>query len=477
MDKILQKLKSIINVVKKSLTATGVLSTLLLLLVSCEDFVDIDPPRTELVSATVFEDDNTAIAAINGIYSEMIRSNGGLASGGTGSVSYLASLSADELNFFSNDQERINFNNNSLAPSNSINTNSLWGQTYKIIFNANAVLESLSGSNNITEPVSTQLEGEAKFIRALCYFYLVNFYGSIPIAKTTDFQTNTSASKATIDEVYVQITEDLLEAQNLLSPEYPTSERVRPNKASASTLLARVYLFNDEFEKAGNEASKVINDNNYSILPDLNEVFLANSAEAIWQLRPNENSLNTNEGLQFILASSPVTSFGGVAMTDNLVAAFESGDQRNTNWVNSFTDDVDTWFYPFKYKIQFEELVTEYSMVLRLAEQYLIRAEARARQGNVTGAQNDLNVIRNRAGLANTIASDQTALLQAIQQERRVELFTEWGHRWLDLKRTGKVDAVLSLVKNDWQSTDVLFPIPQSELEVNANLLPQNPGY
>ena len=449
----------------------------LLILVSCEDFVDINPPRTELVSETVFEDDNTAIAALNGIYSEMIRLNGGLVSGGSGSISYLGALTSDELNYFSNNQELIDFNNNSLIPSNSFNTNSLWGQTYKIIFNANSVIEGLSGSNNITEPVITQLEGEAKFIRAFCYFYLVNLYGNIPIATTTNFEVNTSASKATTEEIYAQIIEDLMEARNLLGTEYPTAERVRPNKASASALLARIYLFNDEFEKAGDEASKVINDDNYNILSDLNEVFLANSAEAVWQLRPNENLLNTNEGLLFILTSSPVTGFGGVAMTNNLLVAFESGDQRNTNWVNSFTDGVDTWFYPFKYKIQFGEPVTEYSMVMRLAEQYLIRAEARARQGDIAGAQNDLNVIRNRAGLSNTTASDQLSILQAIEQERRVELFTEWGHRWLDLKRTRNADAVLGLTKPDWQSTDALFPIPQSELEVNLNLLPQNPGY
>lgn len=116
-------------------------------------------------------------------------------------------------------------------------------------------------------------------------------------------------------------------------------------------------------------------------------------------------------------------------------------------------------------------------MVLRLAEQYLIRAEARVRQNNISGGQSDLNAIRNRSGLPNTTANDQGSLLLAIEQERRVELFTEWGHRWFDLKRTERAEAVLSpFALKDWQSTDVLFPIPQTEREINSRLT-QNEGY
>lgn len=116
-------------------------------------------------------------------------------------------------------------------------------------------------------------------------------------------------------------------------------------------------------------------------------------------------------------------------------------------------------------------------MVFRLAEQYLIRAEARAQQGDATGAKADINAIRNRAGLPDTDADGQASILAAIEHERRIEFFTEWGHRWFDLKRTGRADAVLSPIKPNWQSTDVLFPIPLQEIENNPNLLPQNAGY
>jgi len=146
------------------------------------------------------------------------------------------------------------------------------------------------------------------------------------------------------------------------------------------------------------------------------------------------------------------------------------------SWVDSITESGQTYYFPFKYKIQSGATLTEYSMVLRLAELYLIRAEARVYLNNLSGAEEDLNVIRNRAGLPVTDATDNTTLLNAIMQERRVELFTEWGHRWLDLKRTGQADSVLAPQKPQWQTTSVLYPIPQSEIQNDPNLI-QNPGY
>ena len=112
-----------------------------------------------------------------------------------------------------------------------------------------------------------------------------------------------------------------------------------------------------------------------------------------------------------------------------------------------------------------------------MAEQYLIRAEARANLGNAIGAQDDINKIRQRAGLNATTASTTAELLEAILNERRVEFFTEHGHRFFDLKRTTMLNTTLESVKPGWENTDRVFPIPEKELLVNPNLLPQNPGY
>ena len=135
------------------------------------------------------------------------------------------------------------------------------------------------------------------------------------------------------------------------------------------------------------------------------------------------------------------------------------------------------YYYPYKYKLTALSLVdTEYNMVIRLAEVYLIRAEARAEQGNIAGAQADLDTVRARAGLPPTAAGDVPGLLGAIGHERQVELVAEWGHRWLDLKRTGLAGAVLGSEKPGWVATDTLYPIPAGELTANP-ALSQNPGY
>lgn len=118
----------------------------------------------------------------------------------------------------------------------------------------------------------------------------------------------------------------------------------------------------------------------------------------------------------------------------------------------------------------------EHYVVLRLAEQYLTRAEARAHLNNIPGAIDDLNLVRARAGLTGTDGNDQSSLVTDIFNERRLELFCEWGHRWFDMKRLGLADNILSPIKSDWQPTDTLYPIPFAELQSNP-FLKQNAGY
>ena len=119
----------------------------------------------------------------------------------------------------------------------------------------------------------------------------------------------------------------------------------------------------------------------------------------------------------------------------------------------------------------------ENSVILRLSEIYLIRAEARLMQGNTGNAKEDLNIIRRRAGLIDNSSNIQSEIADAILKERRVELFLEYGNRWFDLKRTQRADAVLGAFKpGDWQSTDALYPIPLDEIR-KAPQLTQNQGY
>ena len=198
----------------------------------------------------------------------------------------------------------------------------------------------------------------------------------------------------------------------------------------------------------------------------------------IWAFQPALEGGNAEEGFTYILVSSPVPSLQSISQS--LMDEFEAGDKRRQQWIGVFSENGNTWYFPYKYKIRDNTgnmITKEFPVVMRLEEQYLVRAEARAQQEKIPEAQLDLNTIRNRAGLADTDADSRTTLLNAILHERQVELFTEFGHRFFDLKRMGKADEVLGTIKQNWNPEDKLLPIPEKELLVNPKLNPQNPGY
>ncbi|SHG40117.1 RagB/SusD domain-containing protein [Salegentibacter echinorum] len=449
---------------------------------SCEEFLDVEAPNHKIVSETVFNNDETAISTMTGIYNELFRAS--YAGGGREtSIHVLAGLAADELkNLNPNNLNLLEFEENTIQPNNSRNL-SIWSSTYNIIYMTNSILEGITISESLTKEVKSNLEGEAKFIRAFTYFYLVNLYGEVPLILTTDYNENSLASANSTDEIYDQITQDLTKAIDLLKVTYREDDRTHINKSAAEALLARVHLFLGNWVEAERLSSNVIaQTDTYELKDDLNQVFLANSKEAIWQISPIGGSggilTYTNEGTTFIF--HPVlASLTKVALTTEIVETFEEQDKRLLNWVG-YHEDTDN-YYPFKYKDRSSMgNITEYSMVLRLAEQYLIRAEARLMQNNLEGAISDLDKIRARAGLeliSNTdpnIRKDELSML--IWEEKRKEFFTEWGHRWLNLKRTERALSVLSEKTSGWDSMDVLFPIPAEELMKNPNLN-QNPGY
>lgn len=349
---------------------------------------------------------------------------------------------------------------------------------YNTIYMANAVMEGLESSSGITPETKRQLEGEVRFVRAFTYFYLVNFYGDVPLITSADYRTNAIASQVPPDDIYQAIINDLEQSGQLLDDTYRNSERTHPNRLAASALLSRVYFYQQQWDKAVTLTSEVIGSTSiYNLLEDINDVFQANSLEALWQIAPT-NVGNTNEGNMFILTSSPVSSpWNPVYLKEELVSSFENQDKRALHWIGTFESDGTTFYYLYKYKIRLSsEQPTEYATVLRLAELYLIRAESYVRMGDFQGALADLNVIRNRAGLENFSGDSEQALLAAILQERQKEFFSEWGHRWLDLKRLSLANEVLSPGKEGWQETDVLYPIPQQELD-KAPTLNQNSGY
>jgi hypothetical protein len=295
--------------------------------------------------------------------------------------------------------------------------------------------------------------------------------------------------------------DDLEDAKFLLPVSYvagdnaATANRVRPNKWAASALLARVYLYMENWSAAESEASEVIAESAlYTLEANPANVFKSTSKEALWQLQPLSGINYTGDG--FFYSAVALKAFGfppfnfsydlSCMMNNELVSTFEANDARVTNWTVNYTFLGTTYWIPAKYKNAAAATAqTEFTMVLRLAEQYLIRAEARAMQGKFTGsgsAAEDLDVIRTRAALPATTAATVDEMMLAIEQERRVELFTEWGHRWLDMKRwKGFSDPSITRAEEvmpdvttakggEWSDNWLLYPIPKIDVQRNPNI-------
>ncbi|TAJ47420.1 MAG: RagB/SusD family nutrient uptake outer membrane protein [Chitinophagaceae bacterium] len=437
---------------------------------SCKKFIEVPIPVNQQATVTVFSDEATATSAVNGLYSSMMIQNFGILNSG---ITLYPALSADELINTNPNATISSFTENTLNSENTIIEFDLWKRSFNYIYQTNAILKGLSNSNSLSMAVKNQLMGEAKFVRALCYFYLINIFGDVPYIVTTDYQENSVAARVPKATIYNSIQTELQEASNLLGNDYPSTGKVRPNKWAAISLLARVYLYRENWAAAEQTASLVINSGIYS-LSGLNNVFVANSTEVIWQLMPVLTFLNTADGLTFIPFSATVRPAYG--LTAQLMNSFETGDQRLSSWTKSNIVSGVVYYYPFKYKVRSGSAVTEYNTLFRLPELYLIRAEARTMQNKIAEAKTDLNVIRTRAGLSNSSAGSQVSMVTAIEHERQIEFFAECGHRWFDLKRTGRADAVLGSIKTSWQATDALYPIPLTDIQTNPSLT-QNPGY
>jgi len=474
------------------------LVTVLSTAVSCKKYVDIEDPKDQLVTSSVFATDATATAAMVGIYSDMNAFNYQFANVLT---SFTCAMAADEFIYASTLANFDEFKNNALTPGNAY-VGLMWSTPYNLIYRANAIIEGVGGSTTLTPAVKNQLLGEARFIRAFCHFYLVNFFGDVPLILNTDVLNNTNKPRTPKVEVYTAIINDLKEAKQLLVLAYPgNGERIRPNKTAATLLLSRAYLYTGNYVQAETEATEVIaTTTQYSLLKNtdpnnaahMNKVFLKNSNEAVWQLQVVNtlNGRNTWEGNTIIPTSVPFYRLTKGIL--GLESGFEAGDKRFINWVGSNTTTAVppvTHYFPYKYKVRLGTAgaaPTEYSMVLRFAEAYLIRAEARVQLNKFAEAKDDLNIIRDRAGLTPlATASNQAIAMAHVEQERRVELFSEWGHRWFDLKRwkstTGdaaktRADDVLSQTKTGWKSTSIWFPIPTEAMRSNPNMV-QNLGY
>lgn len=442
------------------------------LLSSCEKALEPDYPDFLLSEEAVFENESTVNAALANIYAGL-RDNSPV-TGGVDGMGVLLGLYADELSYYRENAPIDNaFYNHTILPNNTAVGN-FWNNSYSLIYSANKIVEGLEDCP-LEEEQRNGFMGEALFLRAYLHFYLTQLFGDIPYIQSTDYNENASVSRMPLTEVYQIMESDLLAAKNLLPVVEPSGERLKVSKGVASTMLAQLYLVTQQWEKAIGESTAVITEGTYTWQTDLNSVFLKESPATIWQLKPEFEGSGTKEGETLIFDFGPPSLY---ALTDRFIEDFETGDLRKESWTRALTDGVQSWHHAYKYKQNYYGgSSTEYSILFRLAGQFLIRAEASLKLGNLQEARDDINVIRLRAGLDPTTANTQEEIRKEVQNQWRYEYFTEQGHRWFYLKRSDSANEILGPVKPGWKATDVLFPLPANELILNPNLNPQNPGY
>jgi starch-binding outer membrane protein, SusD/RagB family len=459
----------------------------------CKKYLEVPLPQDRITVSTVFQNDNTAAAVLTGIYGKLFSQHD---FDGNLGIGCFTGLYTDELK-----NQTIVIPNFQIAYADAVSgadgiatVTAFWSNFYGQLYSVNLAIENLKSASGLNH--ARQWLGEAYFLRGFLYFYLTNLYGDAPLVLGSDYLVNNSLARSPQADVYKQIVGDLLQAQSLLESKYhdatgaETIDRGRPNRTAATALLARVYLYTHDWANAQAMAGNLISDRADFQLTSLSNTFLVNSTETIWGLKPFKTGypyLVDDVGWILPAGTTPDAAFVSVSMSDSLAAAFEPGDARYSTWVGkdtvaaTGTTPKTIYYFPYKYKANGNYTTAQEMVALfRLAEQYLIRAEAKAQQNDLAAAAADLNTIRARAGLAPTTASTQSTLLAAILRERRVELFTESGQRLFDLRRTGNLDAVMAIAApakgGTWSPYKAWWPISLTDIQSDTHLT-QTPGY
>ncbi|MBA6153845.1 MULTISPECIES: RagB/SusD family nutrient uptake outer membrane protein [Gelidibacter] len=440
------------------------------LVYNCESFTDINLPDNQLTGKVVFEDVQTADAALTHVYTLLFSET--LVTGNQRGIGVLMGAYGDEQTYHTTEgfAQGVFFLNQVAPNDNTIMT--LWDKSYHAIYALNAIIEGVEKSN-ITETDKNKLLGEAYFTRAYIHYFLYGLFDEIPYITSTDYELNSKTGKLKPGELIDALQNDLERAAQFLKNVPQHVLKGRPSIDAVKVLQARTALLQQDWDSVIRLTSEIIDSNHYSLETDLNLVFLKESTETIWQLMAKAGN-NAMEGASYIFTKIPPVQ----SMSESLYNSFEISDLRKTHWTKTLSNETQSFTHSFKYKYnQPTGTSMEYSVQLRLAEVYLMRAEAYIQSGQTDMGLDDINMIRQRAGLENRMTASEQTVLQYLIEERQHELFSEHGHRFFDLKRWDKLDEVLSNVKPNWQTAYKNLPLPEKELLLNPNLNPQNNGY
>jgi tetratricopeptide (TPR) repeat protein len=438
---------------------TLLLLSVILLSSSCKKFLE-ETPNNALPTETSITDASTARAAIIGAYDR-------LQTYYAANYPTLGTITTDNVVFNGTLSEYLQLDQNAI-PTDNVITVAAYQGIYRTINSANSVIAYVPAVNDptLTTAEKDKILGEAYFIRALSYFDLARGWGGVQIQlePTIDLGSLKGIKRSTLEQTYDQVLADLQKAEQLL-PEDATT-RNRAQKSTVFALRARLHLYRKQWADAESYASLVISNPKFALVKPYNAFFTApfQTSESVLELAFSANDRNTFWNLWY-----PSSSGGQFTLkpSDALVSKLNNptiGGSRKSLIAGSGTT-----VYGVLYNTSATS--TDPAYLIRIAELYLIRAEARAQLNKVTEAIADLNVIRLRADAGPTTAATQAEVIQAIEDENAIEFAFE-AHRWFDLTRTERAGAVLGVNnKNYW-----LFPLPFSDVQSDPDLI-QNPGY
>ena len=355
----------------------------------------------------------------------------------------------------------------------------LWGSIYNTIYLANFILERLPTVPGVKTADRNRVLGAAHFLRGYSYFTALYTYGGVPKVLTTSIETNRNIPRASTDDILSLVEDDYAQALDLLPP-VPINTAYA-GQFTVKAALARLNLYLGNWAKAESLSTEVIKSKLYSLDTAFSIIvkkdFPAESIFEVGYTLFDDPGTDNNIGLNnLFLGRREIIPSNQTVLA---LSSAESGDRFSTIVFDpAKLKGSDNGWSVAKYGTKDED--NNNVTVFRLAEMYLIRAEARAQQGNVTGtgsAMDDINVLRDRANAPLITAATQSQMILLIEKERLYELAYE-GHRWYDLVRTGRASAVMSAFSPNWKDTEDLWPIPQRELLNNPALVGnQNPGY
>lgn len=470
-----------------------------LLLTSCsEEFLDLKPISTA-TSDNFYRTADDFKNAVNGAYAGL------QINGLTGNSYVFGEITSDNTVAVASGSvtDQDEFDRFYIKTTNPF-ISARWNEAYSVIARHNTILDKIGGIT-MDETLKNRYIAETKFLRAVVYFTLVQTFGDVPLILkpvSTPDEGYTYGRSPKVD-VYAQIEKDLTEAESVLPVSYAAADLGRATKGAAKAYLGKVYLTQKKYAPAVSKLKEVIDLGIYVLLPSYADVFRVankNNKESVFDVQ--YKSGGAGEGNPWPNSFAPqnsgnaVIAFGGDGNnqpTADMIAAYETGDLRKdvsvaSSYTNAAGQVIPERFIKKYYDVPVAKNDNGNNIpLIRYADVLLMYAEAlnEVSYQPAGDALDYLNMIRTRAGLAKKTAADiptQQAFRLAMEQERRVELAFE-GHRWFDLVRTDRAILVINGKKDqirlvaELTPNNLVFPVPQSQIDINKDKIKQNPGY